>query len=284
MAEPINVTIPETLTKHYDLEEITIETDDPFISLLSQIHPEKKLESSNWIIKEQISEHIFKVSNQQITLTIDRKVHLPINEQAKDLNIGDSTTILFSCHYPNISYGFYAFKSDLGELDALNGIGRLYFNLRFEYAIDFTKELLTLLYENKLKFDYKVFKNLRTQYRIDSAVLYFSLNEYNKILNFILPYLLSNQHLFNDEVSVFHYPISKGVGFAEEPHIKADHESYGLNRCRIIAEAINDSLDTIENKGVIPLERIEKRFVEKNINPYKMYLNPNSILDEVLNV
>jgi len=271
-----------SLSKGKLFDEITIETDDSFLMKLSTIYSEKMQESNNWIVIEKISEHNFKVFKQDITLTIDKNIHLPINERTINLRKGDVITILFSCHFPNISHGFYVFKSDMGEIDISLGIGRLYFNLNFEYAVDFSKGLLSLLYSNKLKFDYKIFKNLRTQYRVDSAVLYFSLNDYNQILKLIMPFIFSNPQMFNDEVSVFHNTVAKGVGFAEEPIEKHEHESYGLNRCRIIAETIYDSLNVIESTGIIPFENFEKKFMQKNINLDKMFLNPNSILDGLI--
>lgn len=270
-------------TKIEQFQETTLETDDVFILLLSKIYSDKKQASEKWIVKEIVNENTFKVYKSGITLTIDKNIHLPVGEQSKKISKDDAVTILFSCHFPNISYGFYVYKSDEGEIDISSGVGRIYFNLRFEHAVDFTRELLNRLYEQKLKFDYKIFKTIRTQYRIDSAVLYFSLNDYKELKDIIFPYLLSNTHLFNDEVSVFHYPISKGVGFAEEPLIREENESYGLNRCKILAEVIYDSLDTLESTGIISCETFVKKFEQNNINPDKVYLNPNSTLEKTLN-
>ncbi len=261
---------------------ITIETDNEFIERLSAIHNGKRQLSENWLIKEIIDENVLKVSRNEITLTINRKVHQPENEQAKAPEAGTMTSIFFSCHYPNISAGFYAFKSEEGELNPDDGILRMYFNLRFEHAVDFTGGLLDIAYKQKIVFDYKIFKTLRTQSRPDCAVLYFRAEDFETVKETIFPFLSLNAGMFNDEVSSFHYPLFKGVGLAEEPAVKEGHESYGLNRCRLIAEVVYNSLDELEKNGHIPYERFESHFQKNGIDIHRIYLNLISPLRTLL--
>jgi len=258
------------------IDEVDINTDNNFMIELSKIHPYKTLKSYNWLVIKRIERSIFKVLKNNITLTIDKNVHLPKDHRKLNLEVGSQAVVLFSCHYPNISHGFYVYKSEIEEVNINAGIGRLYFNINHNYAIDFTKKLLTILYETQLKFDYKIFKNIRNQYRIDSAVLYFSLDNYREILNIIKPFLYVNEQMLNNEVSIFHQFISKGVGFAEEPLKQIlGGESYGWNRCRIIAEVIYDSLEYIKRTGIVPLEKFIQKFIQKDIDINRIYLSPS---------
>ncbi len=256
----------------FNNNEIQLANDNLFENQLSKIHPNIKFESSEWLVTKIINENILQVLKNNITLTIDINLNLPKSKNPTNFSIGDKIIVLFCCHFPNISNGFYVFKSQKKEMNFDGDIGRLYFNLNPSVAISFTKILLDEAYSNSLFFDFKIFKNIQNQYRTDSAVFYFRLKDYQKIQANLFPKIL-HEGYFNDEVSEFHFKIFKGVGFAEEPDQQASLESFGINRCRKIAECLYSSF---ENKIEITLPVLIKQLRAEKIVLNEIYKNPKS--------
>lgn len=273
----------QTLNKSDDFQEISIETDKDFINRLIKIFPNKKIISNGWRVVGIVSKDILRVEKNGITLTVNTHLHLPKDLKITKIHVNDIVSILFSCHFPNISNGFYVFKSEIGEIDKTRGVGRFYFNANYNYVVDFTEEILSNLYNNNIIFDFKVFKNIRNEYRIDSAVLYFSLEDF-EIIRKIISLLSNNELYFNKEVSMFHHFVSNGIGFAEEPTMKKENESYGLNRCRILSEITFNSLDDIKKNGKIPWHKFDEQFKYYQLDFNNIFLNPQSRMKKLLNL
>jgi hypothetical protein len=257
---------------YININEIQLANDNLFETQLSKIHPNVKFESSEWVITNIINDFILQVSKNNITLTIDVNQNVAKSKISSKFSIGDKLVVLFSCHFPNISNGFYVYKSQVKELNFDDPIGRLYFNLNPSHAISFTEILLDVSYSNSFVFDYKIFKNIQNQYRTDSAVFYFKLKDFKKIESILFPRIFQENY-FNDEVSEFHFKIFKGVGFAEEPDKPVTLESFGLNRCRKLAECLYGSF---ENKIEITLPILIKKLSSENIEINEIYKNPKS--------
>lgn len=261
----------------------TLYNDSAFNRDLATIYPEKKQLSKQWEVLEIDQEYPEKlyVKRHGISLYVDRFIHLPTEEQTRVLKPGDMTDILFSCHYPNISNGFYVYTGEQERAYDHTGTFRVYFNLKFDYAIAFISALLKLLYENQILFEFKVSKQLREQSRIDNAVLYGNKKCFKSILQLLKPLIADKNHFLNPKTSVFHYSYYPGVGIAEEPDVEHNRkESYGTNRCRLLAEGIYDSLDVLKVTEKIPLEGLLKSYKTHGIDINKIYANKNSQLLE----
>lgn len=261
-----------------NINDIELINDRSYEVELSKIQPHRKFKSHDWEIKKIISDRILQVSKNNITLTVDSNIHLANKKQETPRVIGEKVTIMFSCHFPNISNGFYVYKSQKDELNYESPIGRLYFNINPHTSLHFINLLLEIGYNNSLIFDFKVLKNLRNQYRIDSAVLYFRIFDYNDLEKILFPQILKKK-FFNKEVSEFHFEIFTGVGFAEEPKSKNSLESYGTNRCHIIAETIFEVLkmNNFSNNNLdFTLQSFINKFDQYDINIDEIYKSKHS--------
>ncbi len=133
-------------------------------------------------------------------------------------------------------------------------IGRLYVNLKPEYAPDFFREIVVLLRDKGIKCNIKIFRGSlgienekereekrKAFNRLDKIVIYFYAYQNKEILDIIEAIYPKYREYFNDEIPKF--TISprkpgglriKGIGFGENPeNIK---ESFGSLRSKILAK------------------------------------------------
>jgi HopA1 effector protein family len=266
---------------HRNTHQTIMETDERFQRQLSHLFKDAVFPDFDWNVKNVIDDAILLVTKGGITLTITKNKHLPEKERKRHLKEGDVTAILCSCHFPNVSPGFYLYKSLDGSMDFNKKVVRIYFNVHYRSAISFVEQLLEKLYSNSFSFQFKIAKELKRVHRADSAVLYFYRNDFEKIWNAIIPWLVNHPSFLKKTVSPFHYKIIPGAGLAEEPEIKREMESYGLHRSRILAEAIYH-LFFVENRKKISKTDLLAAFQDEGLNVHEIYLNPGSTLNAKL--
>ena len=73
---------------------------------------------------------------------------------------------------------------------------------------------------------------------------------------------------------MFTKALQAGIGMAEEP---GSGESFGMHRCRLVAEGIIDAWTTGSQTTEARLEAVEKRFAAGGFQLARPYLNGGSI-------
>jgi hypothetical protein len=77
---------------------------------------------------------------------------------------------------------------------------------------------------------------------------------------------------FRPEIPLFSKYLAPGLGLAEVP----EGESFGMNRCRIIANALIDLYHDDNNTLPTRMSAIKQYFANMNISLQNPYLNPDS--------
>jgi HopA1 effector protein family len=77
---------------------------------------------------------------------------------------------------------------------------------------------------------------------------------------------------FRPEVPLFTKYLAPGLGLAEVP----EEETFGINRCRIIANALLDAYRDEDNTFPTRISYIKQHFEKMNISLQNPYLNPDS--------
>ena len=195
-------------------------------------------------------------------------------------NIGEFISILM----PNnqLQNGFYIAISNSGiEKQGIKDrgleIGRIYFNISPPGAIALMDSLSLALNKAEIPFSFQVLYNPKAYGRFDSGILYFEREEYFTVREVLQTVYFEYQSYFTPEVPLFTKLLAPGLGLAEEPRQKfALQESFGMNRCQIIANALLDAWRQGENSPRKRVNFICQHFEEMGINLQRPYLNPNS--------
>jgi hypothetical protein len=109
--------------------------------------------------------------------------------------------------------------------------------------------------------------------RADAATLYISRGYYKKSLALLVDAHEEVKFFLDESVPLFSKRLANGIGLAEDP---PNGESFGLNRCRLVAEALFRCYQKHHNSDQEKLAEIVHRFNEVGLNMNVPYLNPGS--------
>ncbi len=230
---------------------------------------------SDWSILKEEEDGSLVVTKGGLRLHIERDQHLQPAEQ--DAVIGD--TVFIKMPKNCVQNGFYVSVGDARANLHQNGsvLVRIYFNLTPDGAVGVMSSLTQQLNEQNIPFDFKVLYNPQDYQRHDSGVLYFDKSNYELVDQILQKVYQENQSHFKVEVPLFTLELAPGLALAEEPDQKfAGRESFGQNRCQIIANGLLEAWYQDKNLPDEKIQSIFEQFSISEIDPQHTYLNANS--------
>lgn len=177
--------------------------------------------------------------------------------------------------------GYYIAVSNCGQPEygnnIDNGLSRIYFNITLEGAVPLIDSLTTALNEEEIPFSYYVLCHPAAFGRYDSCILEFEKQDYLTIRKILQTVYSQHQSYFLPEIPLFTKFLAPGLGVAEQPQQNlVNNESFGMNRCQIIANALLESWQQGEKSIERKMQIIENSFKEAGIDLQHPYLNSNS--------
>ena len=147
--------------------------------------------------------------------------------------------VLFARESRTQQPGFYIAN---GETPAPFGsdsrMTRIYWHVTEEGAVPLVRAITTHLNRYQVPFRFKTLSYSGVYTRSDAAVLYFAARYY-QIVSRVLPFLRAElRTLLRPETPLLALKLRDGIGLAEDP---ANGESFGMNRSRLVAQAIWDA-------------------------------------------
>ncbi|MBW4641949.1 MAG: hypothetical protein KME23_02835 [Goleter apudmare HA4340-LM2] len=231
-----------------------------------------------WSVLKQESDGSLAVTKGGLKLHIQRDRHLQPNQQATV--VGDVVAIKMPKNL--VQNGFYMAVGNMGlhhrdYLEVQPAIVRIYFNVTPEGAIGVMSSLTKQLNEKAIPFSFKVLYNPKDYNRYDSGVLYFDQRDYDEVGK-ILPIIhQENQAHFQSDIPLFTKQLASGLGLAEEPNQKfVSQESFGMNRCQIVANGLLKAWYQGDNSPHGRMASIVEQFSALKIDLQRTYLNADS--------
>lgn len=226
----------------------------------------------DWSVVRQEDDNCLVVTKGGLTLHISRDRHLKAASQSA--SVGQLVAVKMPRNL--IQNGFYMAVSNAG-LSSQVRIVRVYFNLTAEGAIALMADLTRQLNETEIPFTFKVLYNSSEYVRYDSGVLYFERNNFELVRQVLHGVYLDRRSHFQPEVPLFTKMLAPGLGLAEEPNSKfAAVESFGINRCQIVANGLLEARQKGDESAKDRLEHIQYHFSLLGIDWQRPYLNSNS--------
>ena len=230
---------------------------------------------SGWVILKEEEDGSLVVKKGGLKLHIERDKHLQEEEQKAE--IGDTVAIKLPKNC--MQNGFYVSVGNARTNLHKDGTGlvRIYFNLTPDGAVVVMGSLTQQLNEQNIAFDFKVLYNPQDYQRHDSGVLYFDKNNYELVHQVLQQVYQEHQSHFKTEVPLFTLQLAPGLALAEEPDQKfAERESFGMNRCQIIANGLLEAWNQGKNSLDEKMQAIFEQFVLSGIDLSRTYLNADS--------
>jgi len=214
-------------------------------------------------------------------LVVERTGLILTVPQAKCTFIGDgkvsaggTVTVQLPNERRGLSPGFYMATSGAEEaFGEAPPLLRVYWHLGPQGAAPLTAQLTRRLNERNLPFRFKVLNQPASYTRCDSAVLYLRQSDYELAVDSIVAAHREIAPWMRAGVPAFTKRLACGLGLAEDP---SGDESFGLQRCRILAEALLVANDQATQDRDERLAVVERQFNDAGIALESPYLNPGS--------
>jgi len=174
-----------------------------------------------------------------------------------------------------LSPGFYLALGNEGlAFEPGRELVRFYWNLRAEDAPTLVKRATQLLNDDQIPFRLKVVNGAGHYDRCDAGVLYVQRADYERVRPAVRRILVQLGANLKKATPVFTKVLAPGLGLAEEPAVSGD--SFGMDRCRLLAEAMVRIHERAVAGATDRLAVIEEVFAEDGISLATPYLNPGS--------
>ncbi|NJK55216.1 MAG: hypothetical protein HC939_04140 [Pleurocapsa sp. SU_5_0] len=263
---------------YQDLENNTfLGVDLDFYDRLHQSNQGQGYFDPGWQIIAS-EEDVLVVTKGGLTLHANVETHLSPKDQ--NSTIGDMVAIRLPKN--RVQNGFYMAVGNTGarqtsEQERKDVTVRIYFNLTAEGAIAIMTSLTTELNQLAIPFSFKALYNSADYDRHDSAVLYFDSQHYEVVKQVLETVYGQQQEHFQPEIPLFTKQLAPGLALAEEPdHKFSSKDSFGTNRCQIIANGLLAANQEENNTPENRLNAIAKQFDLLGIELERCYLNANS--------
>jgi HopA1 effector protein family len=228
--------------------------------------------SKNWLVVHEEDDGCLAVQRNGLTLHIERDLYL--SEIDKSATVGNLVAIKMPKNL--VQNGFYMAVSNLGTQNNQD-IVRIYFNVSPEGAVSVMNSLTKQLNNIQVAFSLKALYSPDEYGRYDSAVLYFNKHQYQTIHPVLQRVYLENQKSFSPQVPLFTKPLALGLSCAEEPENKlAEKESFGTNRCQMIANGLINAWKSGNNHPESRMKAIFEQFALHKVKLQYPYLNSHS--------
>jgi hypothetical protein len=183
--------------------------------------------------------------------------------------------VFFPKESTTIQPGFYyAFSQTfIDQLDDYN-IVRFYWNIEEKGAPNLVRSISRNLNRFQVPYRFKCLNNQLPFNRTDSAVLFLNKRFYRIVAELLVDIYEEVKDSLGAETPLFSKRVAPGIGLAEDPN---NGESFGMNRCRILAEGIwngyTKGLQTLEAR----LDEVAGQFEVHGIALESPYLNAGAI-------
>jgi hypothetical protein len=233
----------------------------------------------NWQIVSEEADGTLAVKKNGLTIHITRAAYT--SEAERSAEIGDFISVKMPHNL--VQNGFYVAVGNAGgydlqlqDLDRM--LVRVYFHITPNGALCVMESLTQLLNVANIPFHFKVLYNPHDYNRSDTGVLYIQRYYYPHVEIILGQIHRKHQQHFQPETPLFTKPIAIGLAVAEEPDIRfAESESFGMNRCQIIADGLIDADLRGEIDPQLKLDAIVQSFDRVGIDLAAPFLNPGSV-------
>jgi hypothetical protein len=253
--------------------ECAPKTEKDFVQRLSEANTGRERWDSGWTITHLGANGQIFVAKGDRECAALPGTFLSDAAPGKPLQIGGRVRL----HAPRESLDlqpgyYYAFGETLDELAERLSQIRFYFHCRADSAASVLAAITSGLNRFQVPFRMKALLRPELYDRTDSLVLYVAAR-YFAITSRIIE-LMRERGVLSSSVPLFTKRLWLGIGVAVEP---GTGESFGLHRCRLVAEGIVDAWRDGEQDARARLRAVAARFAAAGLDLARPYLGPSGV-------
>ena len=177
------------------------------------------------------------------------------------------------------SPGFYYARGDADEPDDPDAVEvRVYFHLTRAGAVSFVELATRLLNARRVAFGLKLLDHPEGYSRCDAAVLYLREGTFARARDPLRMIVTASAAHLRAQTPAFTKPLARGVGAAE--HGAAFGASFGIGRCRLLAEGIADAAQLALTRLPDRIDAVARRFARHGLDLDAPYLASREARDD----
>jgi hypothetical protein len=247
-------------------------TPTPFIEALSAANSGTGAREGGWSVVN-VTGDVITVARDGVRVWVRRE---ETYADAEDIpSPGQLRAVRFPKELLKLSPGFYVALGNEGLVfEPGRLLVRFYWNLRAQAAPTLIKAATQLLNDDQIAFRLKVVNDPANYDRCDAGVLYVQRTDYEHVVPVVRRILIELGANLKKATPVFTKALAPGLGLAEEPAVSGN--SFGMDRCRLLAEAIVRIHERTVAGATDRLAVIEEVFAEDGISAATPHLNPGS--------
>jgi hypothetical protein len=205
----------------------------------------------------------------------DRDEHAPPLDAVQ---VGAQVGVRMPKELRRLSPGFYMALGDAefpADASAAAGIVRFYWSLRRDGAAALVERLTGALNEAGIAFRLKVIADPEGYRRCDAGVLYTLAPQFERLAPIVADTHRRIEPWLRPASPALTKPLAPGLALAEDPG--AGTESFGMNRCRLLAEGIVDAAERGAGLVAERMEVVAAHFGQAGVSLEQPYLRPGSV-------
>ena len=188
---------------------------------------------------------------------------------------GSYISIFCKKHSISLQPGFYfAFGETIADQEEENNLIRLYWHIQRGGILELLKSLTRALNRFQVPFRFKCPARVDVYQRSDAGVLYFAKRYYRSVSELLTPVYDQVAKWLEAETPLFSKRLAPGLALAEDPGYG---ESFGMNRCRLVAEGIWSAYTQNRQDPEGRLAEVIKQFDQHGGSLKWPYLNRGSV-------
>jgi hypothetical protein len=246
--------------------------ESPFVRTLSEANSGTGAREPGWAVVREEGGTIV-VTRAGLTLWAPRDEVYPANGQG--LTSGTPAGVLMPKELLRLAPGFYmALGNAEFPVDGSKPMVRFYWNLRSQAAPWLISELTRRLNAEELAFRVKVVSDPGLYSRCDAGVLYTLREQYGAVAAVVAKVYGKVASGLKPATPALTKPLAPGLGLAEDPGDQS--VSFGMSRCRLLAEAIVTAAERGWQEPAQRLAAVEERLAADGLLLDAPYLNAGS--------
>ena len=255
----------------------TTPADEQFVNELSAANSSREYLNHGWRILSQLPTGHYIAGKNGLTRILFAGEFISHSDFRGPVQDGTSISIFCPRESKTMHPGFYyVFGEAIGDQQDDRGLLRFYWNIQADGAVKLVRLLTERLNRFQLPFRFKLANNPVGYDRSDAAILYVNHGYFRPVAELIADVRQQVADRLESYTPLFSKQLAPGLGLAEEP---TTGESFGQQRCRILAEAIWNIYELNLEEDEQQLEEIRKQLEVSGIDADLPYLNAGSTGD-----
>lgn len=246
-----------------------------FIAELSQANTSSEYWDDGWLIVDVRQSGEIVAQKGLITRQLFPGEYINLDGIGAMPRVGGLVRLYFPRESTTFQPGFYfVFGERPDQRFHPQSVARYYFNLMPDGAAPFIKIATEQLNRFQIPFRLKCLNHPEVfAARLDSVVVFVNRRFHRIVSEIMLDVYRAVDKYIQPETPLCTYEIAPGLAFAEDP---ANGESFGISRCRIIAEGLWQAYTEGKHTSEARALAMKEQFTAYQLSFDKPYLNPQS--------